>query len=178
MSAVTIPSPQRRDRCETNPHHLSDMLPPVADLRNVIVFALAGARYAAELPTPFSTMHMYPMDGAVHRVAPEDTAFSYRDANWNQVIVGVDPDPANRDRMIDWTRRYYNAIHPYSEGGAYVNFLMGDEGSERVRATYRGNYARLVDVKRRYDPDNRFRINQNIAPDRTVTAAPEAAPPM
>jgi FAD/FMN-containing dehydrogenase len=133
------------------------------------------AHYAAELPTPHSTMHMYPMDGAVHRVSPDEMAFSYRDANWNQVIVGVDPDPANRDRIIDWTRKYWNAVHPYSEGGAYVNFLMGDEGQERVRSTYRGNFARLVEVKRRYDPENHFRVNQNIDPH---AGAPTATPPL
>ena len=133
-------------------------------------------RFAAELPTPLSAIHLYPMDGAAHRVPPETTAFSYREANWNQVIVGVDPDPAQRDRFIDWTRRYYSAIHPYSEGGAYVNFLMGDEGADRVRATYRDSFPRLVEVKRRYDPDNRFHVNQNIAPD-ALSAAVEAAPP-
>jgi FAD/FMN-containing dehydrogenase len=135
------------------------------------------ARHAAELPTMHSTMHLYPMDGAVHRVPDGATAFSYREANWNQVIVGVDPDPANRERIIDWTRRYWSAIHPYSEGGAYVNFLMGDEGNERVRATYRGNFERLVDVKRRYDPENRFRVNQNIDPKRTATPAAPSPPP-
>jgi FAD/FMN-containing dehydrogenase len=130
-------------------------------------------RYAARLPTLLSQMHLYPMDGAPHRVPEGETAFSYRDANWNQVIVGVDPDPANRDRIIDWTRAYWSAIHPYSEGGAYVNFLMGDEGGERVRTTYRDNFPRLVEVKRRYDPENRFRVNQNIDP---TAAAPGAAP--
>jgi FAD/FMN-containing dehydrogenase len=134
-----------------------------------------NARYASELPTLHSSMHMYPMDGAVHRVPDSATAFSHRDANWNQVIVGVDPDPANRDRIIDWTRRYWNAIHPYSQGGAYVNFLMGDEGNERVRATYRENFPRLVEVKRRYDPENRFRVNQNVDPK--LTAAAAAPPP-
>jgi FAD/FMN-containing dehydrogenase len=133
-------------------------------------------RYGAELPTPYSTMHMYPMDGAAQRVSPNATAFSYRDANWNQVIVGVDPDPANRARITDWTRRYWNAVHPYSEGGAYVNFLMGDEGNERIRAAYRGNYARLVEIKRRYDPENRFRINQNIDPTATVPGVAPSAP--
>src|SRR5262249_7013187 len=131
------------------------------------------ARYAARLPTLQSTIHLYVMDGAVHRVPAKETAFSYRDANWNQVIVGVDPDPANRDRITRWTREYWNAIHPYSAGGAYVNFLMGDEGSERVRTTYRDNFPRLVEVKRRYDPDNRLRVNQNIDPK---PAAPGATP--
>ena len=88
----------------------------------------------------------------------------YRDSRWAEVIVGVDPDPANAAAITDWTKRYWEALHPHSAGGAYVNFLMHDEGSERVKATYGDNYDRLVEVKRRYDPDNLFRVNQNIAP--------------
>ena len=120
--------------------------------------------YAERLPSLHSTMHMYPMDGAVHRVGPSHTAFNRREANWNQVIVGVDPDPANRDRITRWTRDYWTAIHPYASGGAYVNFLMGDEAGDRTRETYGDNYPRLLEVKRRYDPDNRFCVNHNIDP--------------
>jgi FAD/FMN-containing dehydrogenase len=122
------------------------------------------AEHAAKLPTMHSTMHLYPIDGAAHGVAQGDTAFSYRDARFAQVIVGVDPDPASNERTIPWTKAYHDALHPYSAGGGYVNMLMQDEGGERVRASYRDNYDRLVEVKRRYDPENRFRINQNIAP--------------
>lgn len=128
--------------------------------------------FAAKLPTPHSAIHLYPIDGAAHRVDRHATAFSHREANWSQVIVGVDPDPRNRDRIIRWTREYSDAVHPFGAGGAYVNFLMGDEGHTRIRATYRDNFDRLVEVKRRYDPQNRFRVNQNIAPDAQVTAAP------
>jgi len=110
-----------------------------------------------------STMHLYPIDGAVHRVGPTETAFSYRDATWAEVMVGVDPDPANAPQITAWTKDYWQAVHPHSAGGAYVNFMM-DEGQERVQATYRDNYARLVDVKNRYDPTNLFRVNQNIRP--------------
>jgi FAD/FMN-containing dehydrogenase len=120
--------------------------------------------HAAQLPTPQSTMHLYPIDGAAHRVRNSDTAFSYRDARYGQVIVGVDPDPANNERMSAWTRDYHDALHPHSAGGAYVNMMMHDEGPDRVRASYRDNYDRLVEVKRRYDPANLFRVNQNIAP--------------
>ena len=123
--------------------------------------------HAAELPSPLSTMHLYPSDGAVHRVGRTDTAFSYREATWNQVIVGVDADPKQREHITRWTKEYWEAIHPFSSGGAYVNFLMDDEGANRVRATYRDNYPRLVELKRRYDPDNRFRVNQNIDPRST-----------
>jgi FAD/FMN-containing dehydrogenase len=120
-------------------------------------------QYGTQLPTLHSTMHLYPINGAPHRVGKHDTAFSYRDATWSEVIVGVDPDPANNDRIMTWTRDYWEAVHPYSAGGAYVNFMM-DEGVGRVQATYRGNYERLVQIKRQYDPANLFRVNQNIPP--------------
>jgi FAD/FMN-containing dehydrogenase len=92
-----------------------------------------------------------------------DTAWSFREANFAQVIVGVDPDPANNERMIQWSKRYWSALHPYSAGGAYVNMMM-DEGLDRVEAAYRHNYARLTQVKAHYDPHNLFRVNQNIKP--------------
>jgi FAD/FMN-containing dehydrogenase len=120
---------------------------------------------SANLPTVHSTMHLYPINGAAHKVSQNDTAFSYRDANFAQVIVGVDPDPANNERMIRWSKDYWKALHPYSAGGAYVNMIM-DEGQERVRAAYRDNYPRLAKIKAKYDPENLFRVNQNIIPER------------
>ena len=119
--------------------------------------------YGAQLPTGHSTMHLYPIDGAASRVATEDTAFVHRNGGWNGVIVGVDPDPANRDAITDWTKRYWTALHPSSSGGAYVNFLM-EEGADRVRASYAGNYERLSRIKQVYDPANVFHVNQNILP--------------
>ncbi len=119
--------------------------------------------FAHTLPSGHSTMHMYPIDGAVHDVGETDTPFSYRDVTWAEVIVGVDPDPANAEPITRWTKDYFDATHPYSAGGAYVNFMM-DEGQERVRATYRGNYDRLARIKAAYDSDNLFRVNQNIQP--------------
>ncbi len=121
------------------------------------------ARHGAALPTMLSTVHLYAIDGAAHRVGRHDTAFSYRDANWAEVIVGVDPDPANRAHITDWCKDYFDALHPYSAGGAYVNFMM-DEGQERVQASFRDNYTRLAQVKTAYDPANLFRVNQNIRP--------------
>jgi hypothetical protein len=106
---------------------------------------------------------MYQIDGAAHDVGPHDTAWSYRDAKWATVYAGVDPDPANADAIRRWSIDYFEALHPYSAGGAYVNMMM-DEGQDRVKASYRGNYDRLVEVKRRYDPNNFFHVNQNIAP--------------
>jgi FAD binding domain/Berberine and berberine like len=124
------------------------------------------ARFGAELPTMKSTMHLYPIDGAAHDVGSTDTAWSYREANWGAVFAGVDPDPANLDEIRRWSIDYFEALHPYSAGGAYVNMMM-DEGQERVRASYRGNYERLARVKRDYDPDNLFHWNQNIEPERS-----------
>ena len=122
-------------------------------------------RFANALPSMHSTMHLYPINGAASRVGKSDTAWSFRDATWAQVMVGVDPDPANKEKIISWTKNYYDALHPYSAGGAYVNFMM-DEGEERVKATYGDNYERLVAIKNKYDPQNLFRVNQNIRPSK------------
>lgn len=119
--------------------------------------------FARTIPTLHSTMHLYPVNGAVNRVGRNETAFSYRESTWSQVIVGVDPDPANAETIKDWAVNYWESLHPYSAGGAYVNFMM-EEGQERVQATYRDNYPRLAEVKAKYDPENFFRVNQNIKP--------------
>lgn len=122
-----------------------------------------NVKHGAQMPTMLSTMHLYPIDGAAARVKNSATPWAYRDAKWAQVIVGVDPDPAKKDAISSWARDYWTALHPYSAGGAYVNFMM-DEGEDRVRATYGKNYARLAKIKKRYDPANLFRVNQNIKP--------------
>ncbi len=120
-------------------------------------------RYGAQLPTGHSTMHLYPIDGAATRVAPDATAFPYRRGGWAGVIVGVDPDPANAPALTSWTKAYWEQLHPTSAGGAYVNFLQ-DEGADRVRASYGANFDRLRQVKRAYDPSNLFHVNQNVPP--------------
>jgi FAD/FMN-containing dehydrogenase len=125
--------------------------------------AIAAHMKHAEVPTTHSTMHLYPINGAVHDVAEEDTPWSYRDATWSMVIAGVDPDPVNDERITGWARSYWEALHPHSAGGAYLNFMM-EEGEDRIRVTYRGNYHRLARIKAKYDPDNLFRVNQNITP--------------
>jgi hypothetical protein len=121
------------------------------------------AKFGEAIPTMKSTMHMYPIDGAAHDVASEDTAWSYRDATWGSVFAGVDPDPANVETIRRWSIDYNEALRPYSAGGAYVNMMM-EEGQERIRASYRGNYDRLARIKATYDPENLFRVNQNIEP--------------
>lgn len=119
--------------------------------------------HAHQMPPFRSTMHLYPIDGAVHRTGRNETAFSYRDVTWAQVIVGIDPDPANAGEITRWATSYWDAVHPFAAEGAYVNMMM-EEGQARVRASYRDNYFRLAAVKRQYDPANLFRINQNITP--------------
>ena len=119
--------------------------------------------FGSQVPTLLSTMHLYPIDGAAARVGREETAFSYRDARFSLVICGIDPEPANAELITKWTRDYWSALEPYSLGGTYVNFMM-EEGAERVRAAYRGNFERLVEIKTKYDPDNFFARNQNIQP--------------
>ncbi|MEX2466940.1 MAG: FAD-binding oxidoreductase [Gemmatimonadota bacterium] len=123
----------------------------------------------AEVPTTKSTMHLYPVDGAVHRVGSDETAWAHRDATWSMVIAGVDPDPANAETITRWARDYWDAIHPHSKKAAYVNFMM-EEGQDRIQATYGGNYERLREVKAKYDPDNFFHVNQNIEPATTAAS--------
>jgi FAD/FMN-containing dehydrogenase len=124
----------------------------------------AHIEHASKSPSPLSLMHLYPIDGAVHRVGAKDAAWSCRDATWSMVICGIDPDPAKADALKAWGRAYWTAVHPHNLGGAYVNFMMDDEGAGRVEATYGPNYKRLSEVKKKYDPTNLFRVNQNIRP--------------
>ena len=121
-------------------------------------------KHAAQLPTLHSTMHLYPINGAASRVADADTPWAFRKATWGEVIVGVDPDPAKKDVITSWAKDYWQDLHPYSAGGAYVNMMMDGEGDERVRASYGRNYDRLARIKAKYDPTNFFRMNQNIPP--------------
>lgn len=119
--------------------------------------------FGSKIPTPLSQMHLYPISGAASRVGATDTPWAYRDAKYAGVIVGVDPDPVNAEKITSWCKDYWEALHPYSSGGAYSNFMM-DEGQERVKASYKQNYDRLSKIKRTYDPNNLFRVNQNIKP--------------
>jgi len=121
-------------------------------------------KFGSNIPTPLSQMHSYPISGAAGRVGKEETPWAYRDAKYAGVIVGVDPDPSNADKITKWCKDYWQALHPYSSGGAYSNFMM-DEGKDRVEASYKHNYKRLVQIKNQYDPENLFRVNQNIAPN-------------
>ncbi|MGH2687731.1 MAG: FAD-binding oxidoreductase, partial [Actinomycetota bacterium] len=126
----------------------------------------AHVEHGKRTPVVNSTMHLYPVNGAVHRVGPEETAFGHRDKTFAAVIAGMWPDPADNEANTAWVRDYYDAIHPHSGGdGGYINFMAGDDDRrDRVEANYGRNYERLARVKAAYDPGNLFRLNQNILP--------------
>ena len=121
--------------------------------------------HLGKVPTELSIAHIYPIDGAVHKVGRNETAWNYRDATWSMVICGIDANPANAPAIKTWAKEYWDAIHPYNLKGAYLNFMM-EEGEDRIRATYGDNYDRLAAIKKKYDPTNFFRVNQNINPAR------------
>jgi hypothetical protein len=119
--------------------------------------------FGSKVPTANAGMHLYPVDGKASRVANDATAWTWRNAKWGEVMAGVSPDPADKDLITTWAKEYWEALHPFSAGGAYVNMMM-EEGQERVQASYGANYDRLAEVKAHYDPHNLFRMNQNIRP--------------
>jgi FAD/FMN-containing dehydrogenase len=123
----------------------------------------AHMEHGPKVPVVNSTVHIYPINGACHRVAPDATAFGHRDANFATVIAGMWPDPAQNAENTQWVRDYSDATAPYSEPGGYINF-MADDDQGRVRENYGANYERLLSVKRKYDPGNLFHMNQNIKP--------------
>jgi len=123
------------------------------------------AQHGPEVPNFLSLMHIYPLDGAVHDVDSDATAFSHRHVKFAHIIAGIDADGGNLPAHRDWVRDYWSALHPHSSEAGYVNFLM-DEGQDRIRATYGDNYQRLAGIKAKWDPDNLFHMNQNIQPAR------------
>lgn len=121
------------------------------------------AQHGPEVPNFMSLMHIYPLDGAVHDVKSETTAFNHRDVKFAHIIAGIDADGAKLPAHREWVRSYWSALHPHSSEAGYVNFLM-DEGQDRVKAAYGDNYDRLAEVKAKWDPANLFHMNQNMPP--------------
>ena len=121
-------------------------------------------RQIKQSPSELSLMHLYPIDGAVQRVAPDATAWGARNAQFSMVIAAIDADPGKAEALKEWGRTYWDAVHKYNMPGAYVNFMMDDEADSRVQASYGENYKRLSEIKKKYDPKNLFRVNQNIKP--------------
>jgi len=139
-------------------HWRSWELPPLTD---AAIDTLV--EQAARITSPRSYIILRPLGGAIARVAPDATAYPHRAAPYVININGVDDDPAADDEVVAWTREAFDALTPFSTGGVYVNFV-GNEGEDRVRAAYGQAYARLAEIKARYDPDNVFSTNQNVRP--------------
>jgi FAD/FMN-containing dehydrogenase len=118
----------------------------------------------AKAPSDMCLTHLYPIDGAVHNVAPDATAWATREARWSMVIAAISDKPEQAEALKRWGRGYWEAVHPYNLGGGYVNFMSDDEADGRVQASYGPNYQRLAAIKKKYDPANLFRVNQNIRP--------------
>lgn len=123
----------------------------------------AVIEYIGKLPSPQCEIFFGAIGGATTRPAPDSAAYAHRDAKFVMNVHGRWEDPADDKRCIGWARDFFNASAPFASGGVYVNFLTADEG-DRVRSAYGPNYDRLAQVKRKYDPDNLFRVNQNIEP--------------
>jgi FAD/FMN-containing dehydrogenase len=123
----------------------------------------AHVEHGSRVPEVTCTMHMYPINGACHRVGPNDTAFAYREATYGMVFLAGWADPTKDAERIEWLRDYHQALAPYSEAGGYINFMQDDDYG-RIRDNYRQNYDRLVEIKRTFDPGNLFHLNQNITP--------------
>lgn len=123
----------------------------------------AHMQHGSLVPTVNSTVHFYPINGACHDVPSDATAFGHRDANFALVIAGMWPDPTENAANTAWVKDYHGAIEQFSQGGGYINFVSQDD-QPKASSNYGANYDRLRAVKRAYDPDNVFHLNQNIAP--------------
>ena len=118
--------------------------------------------YAGRLPSPASEIFVAHLGGAVNRVAPDATAYPHRDAEFVMNVHTRWEDPKDDESCVSWARTFFDATAGFATGGVYVNFISEDE--ERVEAAYGSNYDRVAKLKKRYDPENLFRVNQNVAP--------------
>ncbi|ATJ82431.1 putative oxidoreductase [Halomonas beimenensis] len=130
------------------------------DFSDAAIEAMVDA-FAGDLPSPFAAIAIEHLGGAVGRVGSQDTAFVHRHAQHSVLVIHMWQDDEDSGANIEWGRRCFRAVAPFLEEGAYVNYL-GDEGEAKVRAAFGANYQRLAALKRRYDPTNLFRFNQNI----------------
>ena len=123
----------------------------------------AHIEHGPKIPAMTCAMHIYPVNGAVHRVPSDATAYAHREATFSTVIAGMVPDVADYPGAVEWVKGYHKALEPHSEQAGYVNFMDGDDQA-RVKANYKGNYERLAQIKQKYDPGNLFHVNHNIKP--------------
>jgi hypothetical protein len=129
---------------------------------------LAGVRAAAaRIVSPHSAVILFPVDGALNRLADDHSAVGNRDARYVLNVAAAWERPEDDARNVAWAREAWQSLRRFSTGGTYMNFLTEEEGEDRIRAAFRANYPRLAEVKKRYDPANRFRVNKNIVPDRS-----------
>jgi hypothetical protein len=123
-----------------------------------------------QVPSPTSMVGIEHLGGAIRRMGEDETAFDHRKAHFNLIIVGLWHHPAEKERHVSWTRELWNSMQPFSSGGVYVNYLGSeeDEGAERISAAYGPvKHERLTALKKKYDPHNLFRLNQNIRPKKS-----------
>jgi hypothetical protein len=120
---------------------------------------------AAEPPSPLTTIIVQPLGGAVHRVPDDATAMGWRGAKWALHVLGVWEDAADDEKCIAWVRNIADVMRPWAQEAAYLNYLM-DEGEQRVKDSFGAHWDRMVALKQKYDPQNFFRLNQNIRPSR------------
>lgn len=119
----------------------------------------------SKITSPTTLVPLFQMRGAISDIGENDTAYSHRDAAIALNINASWDDPAEEKTHIGWTRKFWKSLQPFSTGGGYINFQSNDEGDERVQSTYGAEkLKRLTDLKNEYDPDNLFRLNQNIKP--------------
>jgi len=133
-----------------------------------------AADFGSRVPSIQTANHFYPIDGAVHRVASDASAFAYRTEGFAPSIAGFWTDPADTESNKQWVRDYWAALHPYGSGGGYINFMDADD-SVRTIDNYGANWARLREVKAKWDPDNVFHVNQNIPPAEGVATTGDAS---
>jgi hypothetical protein len=123
---------------------------------------IAAVTDSAGRMSPLSVIVIADYHGAYRRIGKTDTAYYYRDLQYDILIMANWTDPADSQLNISWAREFFQALQPHVPRGVYVNDLDQDEGVERVRQAYGENYRRLVGLKTKYDPRNFFRLNQNI----------------
>ena len=124
------------------------------------------ARHGARRAGPMAQLLMEPMRGAISDMGEDETALGRRDVEWcyHALAMWLEPDPDTADAHVAWAKGLAEDLRPHSTAGVYLNYISDDEGEERVRSSYGPKYDRLVALKDRYDPDNMFRLNQNIRP--------------
>jgi hypothetical protein len=120
-------------------------------------------KHVASRPSPFSAVLFYHIRGAAAKVDPSATAFSHRHDQWDSDIISQWMDPADDEKNITWAKNFWKEIEPFTKG-VYINHLDADDGNDRVRTAYGSNYIKLQEIKRKYDPENFFRLNNNIVP--------------